>query len=158
MRHLLDAGTGAAAQHGGMAALLVRCATTDRGPIRSAPAMLVVGLATLAAGIVLFGAAAFAPGLPPAADDPAQASTRSAAVEFYAAEDEALATGDTRRLMAAVSPAFVDHGGGIAAAPGRSGLVAEVTALRAAQPGSRLTVAALMVSGDRALVYVSRGI
>lgn len=91
--------------------------------------------------------------LPPG-DGPAGAN-RAAAEEFYAAQDAALATGDTRRLMAALDPAFDDHRPG-SAGRGRGGLVDEIAALRNVQPATRLTVEALVVEGDRVLAYVSR--
>jgi predicted SnoaL-like aldol condensation-catalyzing enzyme len=115
---------------------------------------IVTGLFALLTGCAVLLVGAMLPDLRPL--PPAEAATgQRAAREFYAAQDEALATGDVRRLIAAVAPSFADHRPGSSMERGRQGLVAEVTALRGALPGVRLSAEALVVDGDRVLVYVS---
>lgn len=123
----------------------------------SGPAPLVVAVFALVTGVALLLAGAMLPDLRPLSPgDSALAANETAAGEFYAAQDAALATGDTDRLVASVGPSFVDHRPGAATAEqDRAGLVRDVAALRAARPGVRLTAEGLWADGDRVLAYVS---
>ena len=117
---------------------------------------IIIGLCALVTGCAVLLVGAMLPDLQPLPlNESTTAVNRAAAREFYAAQDDALSTGDVRRLIAAVAPAFVDHRPGLAAGQDRTGLVGEITALRSVRPGVRLTTEALLVDGDRVLVYVS---
>jgi hypothetical protein len=109
---------------------------------------LVSGFSLLIAGTLLPGSRAVPDGRS------VTSTTREAAAEFYAAEATALATGDVSRLIAAVSPAFVDHRPGMAPYD-RGRLVAEIATLRGERPGALLSPEALLVDDDRVLAYVS---
>jgi predicted SnoaL-like aldol condensation-catalyzing enzyme len=120
------------------------------------PVAFVIGLGALITGPALLLAGVLLEDLEPLPRrGSVVAETQRAASEFYAAQDEALATGDTRRLTAVVAPYFVDHRPGAASEQHRQGLVDEMTALRHVRPGVRLTAEAFVVDGDRVLVYVS---
>jgi hypothetical protein len=113
-------------------------------------------LALLVFGVAVLFVAALTPTLPAAPlDDRTAVVTRASAQEFYAAQDEALKSGDASRLIAAVAPSFVDHLAKTGTRPNRDGLVSEIMALRRTQPGLRLTTEMFVIDGDRALVYVS---
>jgi predicted SnoaL-like aldol condensation-catalyzing enzyme len=115
-----------------------------------------VGLGALITGVALLLAGVLLADLEPLPRrGSVAAASQQTAWEFYAAQDEALATGDTRRLAAVVAPYFVDHRPGGTLGQARQGLVDEVTALRHVRPGVRLTAEAFVVDGDRVLVYVS---
>jgi predicted SnoaL-like aldol condensation-catalyzing enzyme len=135
------------------------CATTSsvsREPTSRSPVRLVIGLSALVTGVAVLLIGVMLPDLQPIArNESAVAANQEAARKFYAAQDEALATGDTSRLTAAVAPYFIDHRPGAVVGQARQGLVDEVMALRHVRPGVRLTAEALMVDGDRVLVYVS---
>jgi SnoaL-like domain len=129
------------------------------------PVPLLVSALALVTGLVLgtVGATLGEPtrSLPPASVPPtttavpAAEAARALAVRFYAALDAALASGDAAPLAGVVSPDFVDHTQDPGAARGMAGATAAVAALRAARPGLRVTVAAALVDGDRALVYLA---
>jgi hypothetical protein len=87
----------------------------------------------------------------------AGATQRAAAKLFYAAADEALATGDGTALLASVDPRFVDHRPGTETGHDRAGLIDATIALRDARPGARLTARVLQVDGDHVFAYVSVG-
>jgi hypothetical protein len=125
--------------------------SSGRGPVP-----LVVTLLTVTTGIAVLLVAVMLPDLQPLPrDDLTMVANRAAAEEFYAAQDAALTTGDGRRLIAALAPAFRDYQPGALAGRDRAALVAQVTALRGIRPGVRLTAEPLFVDGDRVLVYVS---
>src|SRR5262245_11565616 len=138
-------------------ATLIAAQTTSRQTSHQGPlAALAIGLMLLVSAAAVLVVAAATPTLQPLASDGRGAAvTAAAAREFYAAEDKALATGDMQRLIAAVAPGFVDHRPGAATRQLRAGLISHVAALRIARPGARLTIQAILVEGDRALVYVS---
>jgi hypothetical protein len=91
------------------------------------------------------------------AAESAGATERAAAEQFYAAADDALATGDGRALLASVDPRFVDHRPGTETGHDRAGLVDATIALRDTRPGARLTARVLQVDGDYVFAYVSVG-
>jgi hypothetical protein len=79
----------------------------------------------------------------------------SAGVEFYAAIDAYLATGETGRLRALTHPDFIDHTAGVPATPGIEAVLHQLDALQALDPGARLTVQPLSSSRDMARFAVS---
>jgi predicted SnoaL-like aldol condensation-catalyzing enzyme len=116
----------------------------------------VIGLSALITGVAVLLIGVMLPDLQPTSSHVSgAAANQEAAREFYAAQDEALVTGDPRRLIAAVAPDFVDHRPGAAGKQQRQGLVDEMMALSRVRPGVRLNAEALLVDGDRLLVYVS---
>lgn len=120
------------------------------------PVAIVIGLSALITGVALLLVGVLLPDLQPVpGNESAPAANQEAAQEFYTAQDDALVTGDPRRLVAAVAPSFVDHRPGAAAGHHRQGLVDEMTTLRRVRPSVRLTAQALLVDGDRVVVYVS---
>jgi hypothetical protein len=136
-------------------------ATTDvRVRLRS-PVLLLGCLLALATGLVL-GAAGATLGDPPRSSvwvtPTAFATTetpRAVAARFYAALNESLAMGDTAPLAGIVAPDFVDHTVAADDARGLPGAATAVAAIRASRPGERWTVAAVVVDGDRVLVYLA---
>ena len=116
-----------------------------------------ISLFTLFSGVALLLVGVLLPDLRPlpvAALD--ESANREAAERFYAAYDAALGTGDSRLLIAAVAPDFVDHRSESGEALDRGELIAEVAALRTALPGMDVEAKALLVDGDHVQAYVSR--
>src|SRR5687768_1661759 len=128
-----------------MAAPCVTTSSGSREPTSRSPVRIVIGVSALVTGVAVLLIGVMLPDLQPVArDESAVAANQEAAREFYAAQDEALATGDTRRLTAVVAPYFVDHRPGGTVGQARQGLVDELTALRHVRPGVRLTAEAFM--------------
>jgi predicted SnoaL-like aldol condensation-catalyzing enzyme len=94
------------------------------------------------------------PNVARAVDDRTTTTTRQAVTAFYAAINALLATGEPAGLVTAMNPAFVDHAAGAPQPHDRAELIAALLAVRERVPGLRLRVAALLVDGDQALVYL----
>src|SRR4051812_49418117 len=139
-----------------MAAPCATAASVSREPTSRSLVRIVIGVSALVTGVAVLLIGVMLPDLQPnSSNDSAAAENQEAAREFYAAQDEALATGTVRRLTAAVAPYFIDHRPGVAAGQDRQGLADEMMALRRVRPGVRLTAEAFMVDRDRVVVYVS---
>jgi ketosteroid isomerase-like protein len=74
---------------------------------------------------------------------------------FYAAVNDAIATGDTAALRAVVAPDFVERDPLPGTRPGRGGLEDHLAALGASAPGIRLLAETVVAAEDRAAARVA---
>jgi ketosteroid isomerase-like protein len=104
------------------------------------------------AGVVLIaGSFLLQPAVPPAA----AAGNTEVIRRFYAAANEAIATGDMTALHAVVAEHFVDQDPVPGMKPDRAGLEGYLAALHAVVPDTELLVEAVVAGGDRAMVRVA---
>jgi predicted ester cyclase len=73
---------------------------------------------------------------------------------FYAAANDALATGDTAPLGSILADDFVDHAARPGTSPDRTGFLRALLSLRETAPGLRLTALDLVAQGNRVAVRV----
>jgi mannose-6-phosphate isomerase-like protein (cupin superfamily) len=114
-------------------------------------------LLATAAWLAIVGAGLFvaAAALHPAGAPGSAGADEAVVRRFYAAVNEAIATGDVGKLRAVVAPDFVDRERLPGFGPGRAGLEEYVGAVAALAPGLRLEVEEVVAVGGRAMVRVA---